>query len=189
MAFFVCRYHEKCLKLFQNPKEIASAKNDSSPDLSALKYVSRSIKNFPDKSWSSLELHEIYSTQGGIEGNRSRFITKLKDHMNEEIYVFSCPGVASIIMLKQKASHLVKIVSETNNDEFEASMNFISKKIKEETFKLPHSKNEYKVIEPENLMEECSDTLMTLLKYISPNFEKSLSAVMIGNIVTAVATK
>ena len=50
----------------------------------------------------------MYTNQGGSEGNRSRFISKLKDHMNEEIYVFSCPGVASIIMLKQKASHLVK---------------------------------------------------------------------------------
>ena len=37
----------------------------------------------------------MYTNQGGSEGNRSRFISKLKDHMNEEIYVFSCPGVAS----------------------------------------------------------------------------------------------
>ena len=85
------RYHEKCLKLFQNPKEIASAKRDNaakSPELLALKYVSRSIRNLPDKSWSSVELHEMYKNQGGNEGNRSRFITKLKDDMNEEICFF-----------------------------------------------------------------------------------------------------
>ena len=63
------------------------------------------------------------------------------------------------------------------------------KKIKAEARKLPHSKNEYNVIESENLMDGCSETLMTLLSKLSPNFEKRLSAVMIGNIVTFVVTK
>ena len=37
-------------------------------------------------------------------------------------------------------------------------------------------------------MDECSETLMTLLPKLSLNFEKSLPAVMIGNIVTYVVT-
>ena len=37
-------------------------------------------------------------------------------------------------------------------------------------------------------MDECSETLMTLLPKLSLNFEKSLPAVMIGNIVTSVVT-
>ena len=64
------RYHKKCLKLFQNPKEIASAKRDNAaklPELLALKYVSRSIRDLPDKSWSSEELHEMYK-EGMKEG-------------------------------------------------------------------------------------------------------------------------
>ena len=114
----------------------------------------------------------MYTNQGGSEGNRSRFISKLKDHMNEEIYVFSCPGVASIIMLKQKASHLVNAVSETDNDDVDSLMRVLLKKIKEEARKLPHSKNEYNVIENGSLMDDCSETLMTLLPKLSPNFEK-----------------
>ena len=180
------RFHEKCLKLFQNPKEIASAKRDNaakSPELLALKYVSRSIRNLPDKSWSSVELYEMYKNQGGNEGNRSRFITKLKDDMNEEIYVFSCPGVASIIMMQEKASSLVKAVSETDNDDTDFSMRVLSKKIKEDVRKLPSPKNEYSVIDTENLADECSETLVTLLSELSPNFEKKFPAVLIGNIV------
>ena len=61
--------------------------------------------------------------------------------------------------------------------------------IKEEARRLPHSKNEYNVIENENLMDACSETLMTLLSKLSQNFEKSLPAVMIGNIVTSAVTK
>ena len=50
--------------------------------------------------------------------------------MNEEIYVFPCPGVASIIMMKQKASHLVIAVPVTDNDDVDSSMRVISKKTK-----------------------------------------------------------
>ena len=63
------------------------------------------------------------------------------------------------------------------------------KKIKEEARKLPHSKNEYNVIGNKNLMDECSETLMTVLSKLSPNFKKNLPAVMIANIVTSVVTK
>ena len=79
----------------------------------------------------------MYTNQGGSEGNRSRFISKLKDHMNEEIYVFSCRGVASIIMLKQKASHLVNAVSETDNDDVDSSMRVLSKKKRKKLVSCP----------------------------------------------------
>ena len=73
--------------------------------------------------------------QGGSKGNRSRFISKSKDHMNEE----------------KKASHSVNAVFffETDNDDVDSSMRVLSKKkiIKEEIRKLPHSKNEYNLIE------------------------------------------
>ena len=78
---------------------------------------------------------------------------------------------------------MVNTVSKTGKDDADSSMCVLSKQIKEEARKMPHSKNEYNVIENENLMDEFSETLMT------PIFEKSLPAVMIGNIVTSVVTK
>ena len=48
----ICRYHEKCLQLFKNPKEISSAQcnnPDKLPEEYAMRYVARSIKNLPDK--------------------------------------------------------------------------------------------------------------------------------------------
>ena len=60
----------------------------------------------------------MYTNQGGSKGNRSRFISKLKDHMNEE----------------KKASHSVNAVFfffffETDND-VDSSMRVLSKKNK-----------------------------------------------------------
>ena len=133
---------------------------------------------------SSVELQEMYRNQGGNEGNRSRFITKLKDHMNEEIYVFSCLGVSSIIMMKQKVSSFVKVVSKKDYNDTDSSICVISKRIKDEVCNLHSSKEEYHVIDGDNLFDECSDTLK-----LSLNFEKTLPAVMIGNIITSVTTK
>ena len=109
--------------------------------------------------------------------------------MNEEIYIFSCPGVSSIIMMKQKASSFVKVVSEKDNDDTDSSIRVISKRIKDEVCNLHYSKEEYHVIDGENLFDECSDILMSFLSKLSPNFEKTLPAVMIGNIITSVMTK
>ena len=36
----------------------------------------------------------------------------------------------------------------------------------------------YHVIDGDNLFDECSDTLMSFLSKLSPNFEKALPAVM-----------
>ena len=61
----------------------------------------------------------MYTNQGGSKGNRSRFISKLKDHINEE----------------KKASHSVNAVFfffffETDNDDVDSSMRVLSKKNK-----------------------------------------------------------
>ena len=65
---------------------------------------------------------------------------------------------------------MVNTVSKTDNDDVDSSMYVLSKQIKEEARKLPHSKNEYNVIENENLMDEFSETLMT------PIFEKKFTS-------------
>ena len=87
---FSLRYHENCLQLFENPKEIKSAQRDDplrSPEECALRYIARSIRNAPDKTWISIELHDLYQKKGGNDINRSRFINSLCDQMIKEIYV------------------------------------------------------------------------------------------------------
>ena len=54
-----CRYYEKCLQLFKNPKEIKSPKRKYKlPEEYNMRYVERSINNLPDK-WTSMKLHEL----------------------------------------------------------------------------------------------------------------------------------
>ena len=101
------RYNEKCSQFFRNPKEINSAQRndpDKLPEEYPMKYVVRSIKNLPDKFWTSIELHEFYKVNRREQNKCSRFLTKLITHMKNELYVFTSPGLAGIVILKEKAS-------------------------------------------------------------------------------------
>ena len=133
------RYHERCLQAFKNPKEIKNAQRDDplkSPEEYAVRYVARSIRNSPDKSWISTVLHGIYINKGGTETNKSRFITKITEYMKNEIYVFSSAGIASIIMPKDKASSMFKLQTEVNDDD-ETVIRQIAQRIKSELKDLP----------------------------------------------------
>ena len=93
------------------------------------------------------------------------------------------------IMMKHKASTFVKFVSKKDNDDTDSSMHIFSKRIKDEVCTLHYSKEEYHVIDGDNLFDECCDTLMSFLSKLLLNFEKTLPTVMIGNIITFVMTK
>ena len=147
-----------------------------------MKYVTRSIRNLPNKFWASKELHELYKENRGEENKCSRFLTKSIGHMKNELYVFTSPGLAGIVMFKEKASSMFKIVSEDHSDDDDdVSMQRIANRIKEEIKKVTKRKTEYNTINTENLFGECSSTLITLI-----SFDKNLNAAMIGGIVTSV---
>ena len=107
----------------------------------------------------------MYTNQGGSKGNRSRFISKLKDHMNEEKKASHSVNAVFFCFFFLKLTTMMLILQCVS----------FQKKIKEEIRKLPRSKNEYNVIEntheTTNLTDKCSETLMTLLSKLSPNIE------------------
>ena len=108
-----------------------------------MKYVTRSIRNLPNKFWTSKELHELYKENRGAENKCSRFLTKSIGHMKNELYVFTSPGLADIVMFKEKASSMFKIVSEDHSDDDDdddVSMQLIANRIKEEIKKVTKRK-------------------------------------------------
>lgn len=118
------------------------------PEESAMIYVMKSIRNLPDKLWTSVELHELYQKNGRKEKNRSRFFTKLITHMNNKRYVFTSPGIANIVMIQEKVSSLFKLVSHSSDDDNRLMQRIVSR-IKEEIKMMPNRKTEYIVINAE----------------------------------------
>ena len=155
-----------------------------------MKYVAWSIRNLPEKVWTSIELNKLYKENRGEENKRSKFLSKLMGHMKNELYVFTSPGLAGIIMLEEKAYSMFKIVSEDNNDydDDDVSMQSIANRIKKENKEMTKRKTKCSTINTENLFDACSNTPVTFSSKLSTSFDKSSNAEMIGAIVTSVLT-
>ena len=98
------------------------------------------------------------------------------------IYIFKAAGMADILMQKDKASSLSRMVS-VSDDANEIHLKKVATTISAETKFRAFDQTTYEPITPENLFDNCSETLMVLLSLITPNLDKMLSAAMIGHIV------
>ena len=117
----IFRYHKNCLSDFVSARNIKAAKNSldqTSDDREPLNYVVKSIRNEKDKVWTSSELLEAYKEMGGTETNSSRLISRINEFLGDEIYFFKCPGLATILMHKTKASQILNVEANNEEDEY-----------------------------------------------------------------------
>ena len=176
------------MQLFKSSKEIEPPQRngpDILPEECAMIYVERSIKNIPDKFWTSTELHKLYKGNRKEKNKRSRFLTKLIAPMKIELYVFISRELAGIVMLKEKPCSIYKIVFEDHNEDYDEdddddddddddSIQHIANRIKEESkkIKMTKIKTEYKTIKTENLFDECwidrSNSNICTYKFVYP---------------------
>ena len=91
-------------------KSLHNQYGNSSPDKGTINFIIQSIKNDPEKIWNSTEPHLNYTKKGGSQSNISRFMRKITDQMQDDIYCFKSPGFLSIAMPKSKASATFKLV-------------------------------------------------------------------------------
>ena len=87
--------------------------------------------------------------------------------MKNKLCDFTSPGLVGIVMLKEKASSMFKIVFEDHkdddDDDEDVSLQCIANRIKEEIKKMAKRKTEYNTTNTENLFDECSNTLIAFL--------------------------
>ena len=94
-----------------------------------------------DNTWSSSELHRIYTKDGGTLSRRY-LIQKVSQYFGDEFVVLSAVGLANIIMFKSPASSLMYM--ETEDDDDPISVAKIAKKIAQEVKEIHHAKGKYK---------------------------------------------
>ena len=87
-----------------------------------------------------------YRKAGGTETNTTRFIQRIKEYIKDEIYCFKASGVASLIMQKEKASTILKLVSNEEEDDY-LEIEKVSKQIKEEIKSLPVIRKGYPLLD------------------------------------------
>ena len=158
-------------------------------DESVIDFVIKEIVINQDEIWNSVEIYDADIEYGGHQhspSHKNRLMNRISELLHDRVYLFKFPGVATLLIHKQKASNLFQLVN-SNDDENDIQVDQIAGKMKKEIIKLPKVK-EYPHLDEVSMWQSCSETLLLLLSKVSPSFNKTLFAALTGNIITTAVT-
>lgn len=183
------RYHRACKTNFLY--NFNKGNNLEPEDPSFLALVDTMSANRA-KIWNSVELQQEYEESGGTAiTQRKILIQKLKEYFKDAIIVLSSPGLANIVAFSSETTilfHLLK--QEDDNDEINAATSKVAEEILKETSALKKKRKAYTVnIDADISRESVSETLLGLLEKVSHKFSNSLTALMIGNMISGMVHK
>ena len=185
------RYHVTCWSNFLSPRSRASAtKNETKVEHTdeAFQAVITEISKDMDAIRNSVDVYALYLEKGGNVLSQRAIVPKLVDHFGDSMLVLTSPGVASVIAFRGKASNVLRLVPDNDEDETNIALDTVTQKICAEKKILKPDSEQYYTTVDYNIAQECvSDTVMDLLGHLSPKLDKNtLPGLMIGNIITSV---
>ena len=171
------KYHVDCRNTFMSARniEFSKPKNEEDADLD-FPYEETISALLADKErmWSSVELHNMYTDNGGTKLSRSNLIKALKEQFND-LVVLSAPGYAHVITFPPKAASILRLCYDDDDEELNAAITKVAKHIKSETLGIENNnKEKYNLhISHENVLKKTSVTLMKLCSALSPKLDKT----------------
>jgi hypothetical protein len=115
------RYHDDCRKTFMGSRNVhlvSSKHNDNSIESDeGFKSTCKLMIDFPERMWTSVELHNAYAKGGGNRLSRKQLVTKIKEHFGEKVLILTSPGIASIVVFRAQASSVLNVVKDDDGDE------------------------------------------------------------------------
>lgn len=185
------RYHVTCWSNFLFPRSRASAtKNESKVEQTdqAFQAVITDISKDMNAIRNSVDVYALYLEKGGNILSQRSIVPKLLDHFGDSMLVLSSPGVASVIAFRGKASNILRLVPDDDEDETKIALDTVKQRICTEMKTLKPDSDQYYTTIDYDIAGECvSDTVMDLLGRLSPKLDRdTLPGLMIGNIITSV---
>ena len=113
----------------------------------------------PDKSrvWSSMEIHKTYTTHGGTNLSRAQLIRQISDVFDDDLLIFSSPGLTNIIRFRNTASKLLRLVKEEKGDK---SAELVAKQTVKECKEFNGNKSIYNTRTDKNKMQQRRQALL-----------------------------
>ena len=132
-----------------------------------------------------MKLFSVYADEGGSSMCRKTLFKRLSEHHGDNVVILSSSGFANVMGFRNELSKSLYLV-ENENDALESAVDRVSTRIKTESLLLKRKTRDkyYTNIDKDLAKESASDTLSLLLSKISSM--KSLSQILIGNIITSV---
>ena len=141
-------------------------------------YVLRSIRNEPERIWTSTEPYKIYISKGATYTSRVRCIYTSEEKLGKNYCILQASGLEAICIHKEKVTLIFKVTSVTDDPDKEMIIKVV-KKIKADIAKKKHNASTYASLKKDTLNKSSSDTLSFMLSQISPKLKDSLVALLI----------
>ncbi len=180
------RYHVDCRCAFTSSRSLQSASKGpaSKPVDKALDCLISDMKSNITQVWTSVELFQSYVDYGGTVLSRKTLMSYISDHFGPKLLILSAPGIANIAVFRSKASDVLRLVND-EEDDLDAAISKISKQIKQDVSSMPVDKTSYSTfIDCESAMRNVSSTVMDLLTCLSSKLDRTLPAVFLASIIT-----
>ena len=191
LLLFFFRYHKIHYCNFVNERNIKYANSQydhSSLDKEPSNYIRQSIKNEEERISNSSELHQEYLNKGGTESKVSRLIERIQKQMKDKVYCFKAAGMATLIMHKQKASSMFKVLVKSDTDD-EEDIKRVAQRISSEIKEAPVIKYSYPALDKEEISDLCLPSLLSMLSIMSPKFHRNLKMVaLMSSMIKTVMT-
>ena len=130
-----------CQKSFMSQCSVVFASKESSQCKDrALNNTVNQMRSDKSRVWTSVEIHKIYTTQGGTNLSWAQLIQQLSDVFADDLLIVSSPGLANIILFGNTASKLLRLVEEEEDDK---STELVAKQIVKECKELSGNKSVY----------------------------------------------
>ena len=146
----------------------------------------RSIRNEPERIWTSTEVYEIFIAKGATETSRVRFLYSFEEKRGKIYCILKGSGVTAICIHKEKAALIFKVTYFVDDPDEEMIIK-VAKMIKADIEKKKHNVSIYSSLKKDTLNKNSSDALSFLLSQISPKFKDSLVALLMNHMVTSIA--
>ena len=175
------RYHVDCLASFTCPNSIKAARNaaDRKTTVEADNAFSSLIEEMSkDRSryWNSVQLFHQYELFGGRFLSRRSLLSKIKSHFLDDIAILSSNGLSSVVVFKKDASTMLNLVSDTDDDLEDMSIECLSKVIVNEVKQIKYDQSWYDIrITKDDMSKNVSKTLMDLLAALCDGLKDSTS--------------
>lgn len=186
------RYHADCYKKFCSPRSVkaasAAAGSSSQEEVDvAFETTVSAVRAESSRVWNSIELFNLYKTNGGRDITRRTLVSKLLEYFGSDLLVLSGTGVASLLVFRSKASSLLRLVPSGDDDDVEIGLEKVAHQILREVKEsLVDDKNYHARVDMDIALDCASSTLLSLLSKLSKKLDHTLPAALIANIVTNV---
>lgn len=180
------RYHTDCRASFMSLHHVtlAATKTDKPEQDPAMEYVIGVMKKDQSQISNSLDLHKLYTENGGKIKSRKMLLRNLSDFFGDDLFVLHSAGLANIVCFRCGAEKSLRLIDE-DDDDIDVILNRIAKKVRSEVKSINLDKNHYSTTMNKDIaMNEVSETLMTLLGLVSAKLDRTFPAIMMGSILT-----